>query len=149
MSTRVSSVSTSTLRRVLIWAVAAIGALAFSMGGTSAAPPFPTGPETTPNGKPVDLVCEELGILTVQFYTRGEWFHAAEPRLVVDGVGVLVAYSFYYKSAYTDGTTDVDIAWAKPAPANGRLDTCRMTVSDSWGSFTATYGMSYTPKAAK
>lgn len=108
-------------------------------------------PDHTPNdGFTRELKCVGLGTLTVQATSAGEWFHAAEPRLVVDSTLVLVAYAFRYVDTASNGTVWFDVRGAKPAPKNQRLDVCTMTVpypedGGGTGIFVATYWVSYTP----
>ena len=110
-------------------------------------------PTHTPNdGFTRVLVCDGLGTLTAQATTAGEWFHAAEPRLIVDSTLVLVAYAFKYVDTASNGTQYPVVQGAKPAPKNQRLDLCTMTftyledVGGGTGTFVATYWVSYTPR---
>jgi hypothetical protein len=97
------------------------------------------------NGRLITIQCDRLGPLVVGFTTAGEWVHAAEPRLVAGNSRVLVAYAFHYVFTPTGGGDPLVVEGAKPAPKNGRLDRCVMTVNDIDGVFVATYWVSYTP----
>lgn len=140
-------------RRIQTAFVAYAAATGLMLG--TALPASADRPVDSHNGGLIDLVCTTTsGITTtykVGFTTAGEWFHAAEPRLVVDSTLVLVAYGFHY--VWTPDTPTPDNpsydsgVVMKNEPKNNRKAVCEMTVpDDGLGVFHATYWMSYTPR---
>ena len=109
----------------------------------SVAPAGADRPINSHNGGVIPMACgAPVGTVMVGFTTAGEWFHAAEPRLVVDSPLVLVAYAFHNEWTPIAGEKIV-LDGEKNAPRNGRLTTCTMTVTQDDGiddgTFVATY----------
>ena len=119
----------------------AVASLMLATALSAAADP----PTDSHNGGVLAMQCDGLGQLEVGATTYGEWTHAAEPRHVVDSNLTLIAYAFDYRFTPTIGDPLV-VTGAKPAPTNGRLDRCVISVpvSDPEGVIVATYWVSYT-----
>jgi hypothetical protein len=106
-------------------------------------------PIDSPNSEVITLSCETNGIVTVVVNGNGVW----TPGHVTTNNQVGIPYEFHITGTFTpaDGgpTETFTDDLVKPAPRNGRLDTCtfHQEGEDEFGTFVVdgTVAISYTP----
>jgi hypothetical protein len=127
-------------------ALAGMVAMAFVMAvGAGSAGADPTNAK---NGEVIPISCQTNGSLTIATNGNGEW----TPGLVTTNNQVGIPYEFHIIGTFTP-TGGLPESFAddtvKPAPHNGRLDTCtfHQEGSDEFGSFVldGIVNISYTP----
>jgi hypothetical protein len=108
---------------------------------------------TTANADPINppirglivtMNCDQLGSFDAIAEGNGRWDRAAIPQHALDSNRVLIAYAEHYEFTPTGGSTIVLLDAAKLAPANGRLDECHFSDTDSTGTFNGTIWVTYT-----
>jgi hypothetical protein len=122
--------------------VAAFGVAAV---GVTLAAPAGADPK---KGEVIELNCDNLGTIQVVVFSNG----APSPGLVIDSNQVGIPYRLHIEGTFTPigGEPEPFVDdFEKPAPRNGRLDTCTFHQEgmDEFGSFEldGEVGISYTP----
>lgn len=77
------------------------------------------------NGYPLDLTCDDLGVVEVVLFSSGSW----SAGLVVQGNQTLIPYEFHFEGTFTPTGGEPQFFvehQTKPAPHNGRTDRCTL-----------------------